>query len=510
MAIDATELKNSMNQYRLNSMNSLLGGMPSAGSGSSPLSADIIQAWSMRGANGTAYRKLLEAQETGSIKPKDPHNYELMSDKYFNDSYTKDKAGNVSYTYKPETTATAADGDLLSQLDAMRNIASAASSNPNSINSAYANMFSAMRQNIAGALATTSGQSAVAQTGEAAPATLNSKLGFRYLEDQQSFVIAGKAGEKSYAFGEGVSLNDIADAINGDSDATGVKAEVALDASGNAVDIKLSSTQTGKDAFIRVDQTAGSMFAAAGASVSAAGVDAAKSSSEVVAKGGDASAALATGAFGGAVSGDQEFTIAGANGSKTFSFAAGTSIEDVAAAINGASEELGVKATAIRNSNGGVEGLGIESNEMGQHQYVKVTQKKGYLFTAPDQSVSVYGKSENPDDANAVNSLAQFGRIKYGNQSYSFADLGPGGAISLDSDPGIAVAIIDQAIRDVYSGAAELKGVDMEEVLKEKPYVRTNDDRMGSSAANAVGINNFGSAAITDWIAQRLKEDAAE
>lgn len=506
MAIDGSDLSSTMNQLRLNNANSLLSGLPSTSSSSNPISGDIIQAWTMRGANGAAYRKLLEAQETGSIKPKNPHNYELMSDKYFNDSYTKDEAGNVSYTYKPETTTTAADGDLLSQLEAMRNIASAASSNPNSINDTYANMFNTMRQNVAGALVTKSDSSTTTKTGEAQAANLTSNVGFRYLDEQQSFTIAGKAGEKSYTFEEGSSLSQIAEAINADSEATGVKAEVVLDASGNATDIKLASTATGKDAFIRVDQTAGSMFAAAGASASAAGVDATEEKTDVVAKGGDAVAALATGASGGKVSGAQEFTIAGANGSKTFKFEAGTDIEDVAAAINEASEELGIRATAIRNSAGDVEGLGLETLEMGQNQYIKVTQKEGYLFTAPGQSVSVYGQSENPDGANAVNSLSQFGQIKYGGQSYSFADLGPGGKISLDSDPDIAVAIIDQAIRDLYSGAAELKGVDMEEAMLERSYVQTNDDRMGSSAVNAVDINNFGSTAITNWINQRLRE----
>lgn len=505
MAIDGTDYSNTLNQLRLNNSNALFGGMSNANSG--PISGDLIQQWSMRGANGAAYRKLLEAQETGSIKPKDPHNYDLMSDKYFNDSYSKDDTGKVSYTYKPETVTTAADGDLLSQLDAMKNIANAAAGNPNSINDNYRNLFNSMYQNISSALVTKSDSNAAdGAATEAQAAKVTSKVGFRYLEDAQSFTVAGKAGEKKYSFEAGASLNQIADAINADSEATGVKAELVLDAAGNAVDVTFQSTDTGKESFVRVDQHTGSMFAAEGSKASASGVDASKKDGEVVAKGGDATAALATGTSSGKVSGDQEFTITGSKGSKTFTFASGTSIEDVVAAINDASEATGVKATAIRGNGNMVEALGLESAEMGQHEFVRVDQKQGFLFTGEGQSLSAYGKSENPDGANAVNSLSQFGQIKYGGETYSFADLGPGGRINIDDDPSIASAIIDQAIRDLYSGAAELKGVDMEEALLERPYVHTDDARMGSSPANSIGVNNYGSTAMSDWIAARLRE----
>ncbi len=503
MAINS-DYSNMMNQQRLNSMNSLFGGMNNSTVG--PLSGDLIQAWQMRGANGAAYRKLLEAQETGSIKPKDPYKYELMSDKYYNDEVNYDpKTGKITYT--PEKVTTAEDGDLLSQLDSMKNLAQAAAANPGAINDNYANLFNTLRQNIANALVTKSGSNtSEGPTTEAQAAKVTSKVDFRYLSDDQTFTVAGKDGEKTYSFSAGTSLDKIAEAINADSETTGVKAEVVTDSEGNVTDISLLSTAAGKDAFVRVDQTAGEMFTSVGASTSARGVDATESSSEVVARGGDAKAALATGVYGGVLSGDQEFVVSGANGSKTFSFAGGTSVEDVVAAINDASEQLGVTATAIRNSTGQIEGLGLESNELGQNQSVRVEQKKGYLFTAPGQSVGVYGKSESPDGANVVNSLSQFGKINWGGQTYSFADLGPGGKVSLDETPDIAMAIIDQAIQDVYSGAAELKGVDMEEAILERPYVPVEDKRVGSSPQNALAVNDYGSTALANWIAERLVE----
>lgn len=512
MAIDGSDLTSSMNQLYANNMNTLLGGTSQNVGGG--LSGDLIQQWAMRGANGAAYRKLLEAQETGSIKPIDPHKYELMSDKYFNDYYDPETKTVTKPTYTAESNEpTAASSDTLTQLEALRNLAAAASGSPSSMNDNYVNLFNSMRQNIANSLVTKADDSSstTVKTGEAQPATVKGKADFRYLTDDEKFTVAGKSGEKTYSFSAGASLQDIADAINADSAATGVSAEVELDSDGNATNIALSSTDTGKEAFVRVDQTTGSLFATAGSSTSAIGTAATETEAEVVAKGGDSKAAVATGVYTGKVTDDQEFTLTGANGSKKFSFAAGTSVEDIVNAINEASEEIGITASVIRNNSGEIEGMGLESLNAGQNQFVRVEQSKGYLFGAPGKTLNVYGTSENPEGANQINSLSQFGKVTLGGETYSFADLGPGGKISIDENPDIALAIIDQAIRDVYSGAAELKGVDLEEAILERPNMQAvlkENNTQASTTSNALEVNNFGSSALSAWIAERTKSTA--
>ncbi|MDR1611159.1 MAG: hypothetical protein LBT97_00075 [Planctomycetota bacterium] len=496
--IDGSDYTSALNSLKLANANSLLG---SAGSSGGVLSNDVIQQWSMLRANGKAYARLLQAQETGSVK-QDKKYDDLLSDKLLNDYYTPaDETNATSYTYKaPAATAekTAADGDELSQLEAMRNLALAAITNPDSINDNYVNLFGQMQQNIAGGLVTSgsssSSDSSATESRSAAAATLTANAGFRLLTDDETFTVAGKTGEKTYSFGAGTVMEDIASAINADSPATGVKAEVVMDENGNAASVKLTSSETGKDAFVRVDQIIGSLFANAGSSKSAAGTDAVKGSDEVVARGGDAAAAIATGIYGGKTTDVQEFTIKTAKGEYAFSFAAGATAGEIAEAVNAASETLGIQAELIRNSSGEVEGLGLKTSDLGDGNYIELTQNQGYLFTAPGKKVDVTGASENPSGANRVDSLSQLGRVTIDGRSYSFADLGYGGKASLTENPAAALSVLDQALRDIYTGAAQLEGV---EIGGDSAAIVAGED---AETSNVLELNNWGSAAIQDWL----------
>lgn len=504
MAIDNSDFLNSLNQLKLNNSSLLFGKMADTNIGG--LSADTIQQWNMRGTNATAYRRLLAAEAAGSIRNNET-DYTLASEKYYKDDYIRDENGKITGTYTPAPT-TAADAEIPTQLEALRNLALAAGSNPDSINNTYFDIYKQILQNVSSALITTPAKEEAAGVEDtpAGAAVLKGTADFRYLDEAERFTIAGKAGEETYSFAAGTSLDEIAQTINDDSAATGVSATILYDASGQAVNISLASAEVGEEAFLRVDQLAGGLFGNIGASVSAKGTAAVAGTPETVARGGDYQAALATGVYGGVLSQDQEFTLAGVNGSRKFSFAAGTSVEDMAAEINAASASLGVKAEVIRNAQGAVEGLGLESLAPGERQFVNVKQERGYLFTAPGKNINVYGKSENPGESDRVNSLAQLGKTSIGGETYSFDDL-LSGRLNIYDNPTAVLAVVDRAIAQAYSGEAVLNGFDPADAQLTHPYVTGNQVAGitgGSNTPTALGLNDFGSTAIADWVAARL------
>lgn len=506
MAIDGTGWKGLYNQSWANSMNSLFGSNNQSSSGLGGLSGDMINQWNMLKANSKAYSKLLQAQETGTIRQK--QDMTLLSDKLLNDYYDKGTGKIKQATYASPSTPTAAKEDLSKQLESIQNLAKAAASNPDSLTDSHYSLFETLRKNIAGALETKSDSSKSTSTTEAQAATLKGTADFRYLDEAQSFKVTGNKGSKSYSFEEGASLQSIADAINADTSSTGVIAELEKDASGQVINITLSSETTGKDAMVWIDQDTGSLFTTAGGTRGTTGVDATKKDDDVVARGGDARAALATGVYGGKLSGDQEFTIEGPSGSKTFKFEGGTSAEDVITAINDAN--LGITASAIRNVNGDLEGIGLESDSLGDDQRIRISQAEGYLFASPGSNVNVQGRSENPTGANKINSLDQLGKVTIGNETYSFADLAPGGRASLDKNPNAAVMILDQALRDIFSGDAVLKGLDLDEAksLTTNTSALLNSGDKTTKTDNAVGLNDFGSDALKNWVSSRLLKDS--
>ncbi|MDR1613103.1 MAG: hypothetical protein LBT97_10045 [Planctomycetota bacterium] len=91
----------------------------------------------------------------------------------------------------------------------------------------------------------------------------------------------------------------------------------------------------------------------------------------------------------------QEFSIAGADGARTFAFAAGTAIEDMAAQINSATGSTGVEAYAIRDQGAGATALRIASNAYGSEAFVRVEQRTGDAFAAPGTTRVDYGQDAN-------------------------------------------------------------------------------------------------------------------
>ncbi|MCD8138539.1 MAG: hypothetical protein LUE17_01950 [Planctomycetaceae bacterium] len=88
----------------------------------------------------------------------------------------------------------------------------------------------------------------------------------------------------------------------------------------------------------------------------------------------------------------QEFTVTGMDGSRTYSFAAGTSIEDMAEQINSNSGSTGVNAYAIRDDGTGATSLRLASTEYGSSAAVRVDQIRGDGFAAQGASVSDRGQ----------------------------------------------------------------------------------------------------------------------
>ncbi len=98
---------------------------------------------------------------------------------------------------------------------------------------------------------------------------------------------------------------------------------------------------------------------------------------------------------GGELTEDVEFTVRGTEGERTFSFAAGTSVEDVAAAVEAAADETGVNAYAIQ---GGTR-LRLASQAYGEEATVEVEQAadSAALFAEPGQTVQDAGQNATVD-----------------------------------------------------------------------------------------------------------------
>ncbi|MCL1999902.1 MAG: flagellin, partial [Planctomycetes bacterium] len=98
--------------------------------------------------------------------------------------------------------------------------------------------------------------------------------------------------------------------------------------------------------------------------------------------------------FGGAVLAEaQEFTILGNDGARSFSFAAGTSVADMADQINQAAGSTGVNAYAIRDDGSGATSIRLASAEYGADAMLRVDQAVGSGFAAAGDAVLRYGRN---------------------------------------------------------------------------------------------------------------------
>jgi hypothetical protein len=204
---------------------------------------------------------------------------------------------------------------------------------------------------------------------------------------------------------------------------------------------------------------------------------------------------------------DQTFIVQGARGSEEFSFKRGDSAERIVDGINAASGKTGVTAELIRGASGGVEAIGLLADRAGSGQYVQVSQSQGDLFANAGKTVAVAGASPDTGETGApvITNLADLGQASLDGVAYSFADLAPGGKASPERNPDAALAVIDQALRDIHAGRAVIEGFDPE-TLHIPGLTASNPGAQASS--NVLEINNYGSDAMREWIARYTTEES--
>lgn len=468
------------------------------------LSNDLIQQWQMLRGNAKAYKALLEAEDRGSVKVPNKE-IEFLSDKLFGaDRYVTSTPGGKPpvQTYQSPTVlaSQAVPKDGLDQLQMMRNIALAAASRPDSVNVNHEYVFEQIRKAVSGALVPEKTPEKVMVDTPASAAVIDfSSLGAA-LTENQLFTLAGKKGEEAFNFAAGTTVEEMVSAINEKSSATGVKAEAIVDAEGAVTGMKLLSADTGSGAFVRVDQTLGSALAPAGRSTSAVGKAAGKKEAETVAAGGKR-AALAVGLDKGAAAESQSFALTGAKGSASFNFAAGDSAQAMAEAINQKTGQTGIAALVIKDSGGNAVGIGLSTTDGGRDSFIRVEQNVGSLFAKAGGTSTVYGNSGDEADASApIGSTSQLGRVTWNGQVYSFDDLRIGGKVSLTGDkanPDLALAIIDQAIRDVTGGRAQMTNIDQPE---KKPSA-SDEEIKEYIPMNILNSGNSKDQNVLSWLA---------
>lgn len=501
-SIDSPDYKSMMNSIKLNNANSLLGG--NSASVLPGISGDMLQQWSMLGANSAAYKKLLEAEKTGSVKRTDT--FELASDKYLNPNYDPETKTYKKEKYVSPTTTAQVDPEATTgdQMEDMRTLALAAINDPKKLASTHYDLFEKMRQNIATNLNTKGGSrdSATTTAEEAKAAEAKATVDYRLILEDQRIVVAGSEGEKTYNFAAGASLEDVVSAINADTADTGVTAALSETDDGR-YEITFTSAEAGKDQFVRIDQQMGDLIAASGSSISGTGKDAVEGSGKTVATSDDTQAAMVAGTPYGKLFEDNAFTVQGAKGSHSFSFKQGTDAGEIVEAINAQAEKTGIKAEAIYADDGTVAGIGLLADKAGAGNYIQVRQDKGDLFAVEGRTASVAGSSasrnaEGGENGPAITRLEDLGKVTVGDQVYSFADLGPGGKASLAKKPDVALAILDQAIKDIAEGRAEVKGFDPSELYV--PGVTTGSVSGANAATNTREYNNYGNQDLSDWL----------
>ncbi len=466
-------------------------------------SGEMLSAWAMLRPNAKAYKALQAAEKNGGVMPKATDYVALNSDKLLNEYYDPKTNKIKKATYTPVSKATEPiktdeNTTMADVITNMRTLALSAISNPNSLGTTHYDFFEQMRATIANGLNTKNAtDKTTVVTEEAKAAVIDTPVDYHLLTDDEAFTVAGKDGEMTYRFGSGDSLEDVAAKISADSDTHGVKASVVEGEDGTK-SLRLESLEKGAEHLIRVDQKVGSLFAEAGSSVSAKGKAEVKEEVDNTASSEKSQAAMAAGLWSGKTFEDVEFTITGPKGDATYSFDKGTSGLDIMMAINADTEKTGVSAELIRNSAGEVEGIGLLTEKAGTGNNIRVDQDKGNLFAAEGRAASVAGSSKGKTSNGAsITSLQDLGKVKVGDQTYSFADLVKGGRASIEKNPDAALAVIDQTLKDIYSGRAEVSGFD-----KNTIYV-PGIDYKGADTGNATNTHRYGfddSDAINNWI----------
>ena len=203
MDVNSVDLAGFLNDNRLNQVNAILGkGQKIAG-----MDPALLQQLSMLRSNSAAYRKLLEAEKTGTIRQNDNYK-ELMSDRYFNDSYNPSTGALIKPIYSPKAVqAPSLDmaADTGTVLDSLRRLSLAAIQNSGALNQTHYDMFNHLTQAIASNLVADSGSRAEdAVAGEEGWEVVASAGG-----ESDAIVSTAQLGQAEYA-GRSYSFADLA------------------------------------------------------------------------------------------------------------------------------------------------------------------------------------------------------------------------------------------------------------------------------------------------------------
>ncbi|MHC4870879.1 MAG: flagellin N-terminal helical domain-containing protein [Planctomycetota bacterium] len=226
-----------------------------------------------------------------------------------------------------------------------------------------------------------------------------------------SFSIQGDKGEVDFEFAAGTALTDVASTINDASDRTGV---TAYSIQGDT-QLRIVSEDYGADASVRVEQDSGSLFTAAGATVSDTGQNATLNVGGERVETNGLAADISNPVFSGSLVFNEGDT-------------ANTTV-----AQTGYDQDVLTDASAARSA------------ELGDI--------KGGMRLQLSESSGAQGS-----DTFGINSAlpSAVGRTKINGETYSLQDLMGGGKASLANDPEAALKIIDQAITDISSQRARI------------------------------------------------------
>lgn len=264
-------------------------------------------------------------------------------------------------------------------------------------------------------------QIAVSFSGNAADqaekAYLEADYGATNLSAAESFTVEGNTGKADFAFAAGTSVSDMADAINAQTETTGVSAYLT----DGGTSLRLTSQDYGSDQNVKVTQKTGDGFAATGRSVTDRGQD------------------LTVTVDGERVTGKGlSVQVSRDDLTARLDFSAGSASDGVDSAKTTvaqqdyAADSL-VNADKTRSSTLDASGTGMKL-------------QSGISATPSDQeTISLPGLS-----------LKTLGRVTVGGESYSLADLYSGGSASLANDPTAALKVIDQAISDITAASAQV------------------------------------------------------
>ena len=237
--------------------------------------------------------------------------------------------------------------------------------------------------------------------------------GSTMLGADQAFTISGVEGSADFSFTAGLSIDDMASAINARTKDTGVEA-YAID---GASEVRLASVDYGSSQSVSVLQTAGTAFAPEGETVSDNGQDLTVTvdGEEFTGDG------LAVTVDTKNISGTLEFNVPEDGAAETGVAQTGYAEDTLVAADS-------PRRVTLEDAGGGVQlqlGEGAQGSDRDSHNL-------------PDAS------------------LYNLGRVSVDGQEYSLQDLFSGGRASLAQNSDIAQQVVEQAIQDVASMRADI------------------------------------------------------